>query len=319
MTDFIRVDAHVHLYRSIEEGYAEKTGYEVWEYGEQAEVHQTDCVGTLDELLVQMEATGISKAVIVNLFSAKVNRQLAIDALPSGLTETQKRQKLGDIDARIIDELIAFNRWNCDIARKHPGLVPFIAADVNAFESSVCAQHVRDMVEDHGAAGVKLHGAFQGFDMSDERLWPVYDTCQELALPIIAHSGPDRDRSGFAEPRAFANMLKAFPHLRMVVAHLGGATWKQTVEIAQTFPNTYFDCCEIIEWTRSTHGPTDKQLAQMIIDIGPERVMMGSDFPWYDLDHSIERVFSLPLLSREQKERIIGANAVDILGLQAAP
>ena len=231
------------------------------------------------------------------------------------MTETQKRQRLGDIDARIIDELIAFNRWNCDIARKHPGLVPFIAADVNAFESSVCAQHVRDMVEDHGAAGVKLHGAFQGFDMSDERLWPVYDTCQELALPIIAHSGPDRDRSGFAEPRAFANMLKAFPHLRMVVAHLGGATWKQTVEIAQTFPNTYFDCCEIIEWTRSTHGPTDKQLAQMIIDIGPERVMMGSDFPWYDLDHSIERVFSLPLLSQEQKERIIGANAVDILGL----
>ena len=39
MTDFIRVDAYVHLYRSIEEGYAGKTGYEVWEYGEQTEVH----------------------------------------------------------------------------------------------------------------------------------------------------------------------------------------------------------------------------------------------------------------------------------------
>jgi len=315
MTDFIRVDAHVHLYRSTEEGQTEKAGYEVWEYGEQAEVHQTDCVGTLDELLVQMEATGISKAVIVNLFSAKVNRQLAIDALPYGLTEAETRQRLRDIDVRIIDELIAFNRWNCDIAQKHPGLAPFIAADVNAFESSVCAQHVRDMVEDYGAAGVKLHGAFQGFDMSDERLWPVYETCQELAIPIIAHSGPDHDHKGFAEPRAFANMLKAFPHLRMVVAHLGGAAWKQTLEIAQTFPNAYFDCCEIIEWTNSTHGPTDEQLAQMIIDIGPERVMMGSDFPWYDLDHSIDRVFSLPLLSQEQKERIIGANAVDILGL----
>ncbi|MBT5818432.1 MAG: amidohydrolase family protein, partial [Proteobacteria bacterium] len=145
--------------------------------------------------------------------------------------------------------------------------------------------------------------------------WPVYETCQELAIPIIAHSGLDNDHKGFTEPRAFANMLKAFPHLRMVVAHLGGAAWKQTLEIAQTFPNTYFDCCEIIEWTNSAHGPTDEQLAQMIIDIGPERVMMGSDFPWYDLDHSIDRVFSLPLLSQEQKEQIIGANAVDILGL----
>ena len=29
MTDFIRVDAHVHLYRSTEEGQTEKAGYEV--------------------------------------------------------------------------------------------------------------------------------------------------------------------------------------------------------------------------------------------------------------------------------------------------
>ena len=39
MADFIRVDAHAHLYRTPEEGYTEKTGYEVWEYGEQADVH----------------------------------------------------------------------------------------------------------------------------------------------------------------------------------------------------------------------------------------------------------------------------------------
>ena len=134
-------------------------------------------------------------------------------------------------------------------------------------------------------------------------------------MPIIAHSGPDRESKGFAEPRAFAKMLDSFPQLRMVVAHLGGGTWTQTLDIAKAYPNTYFDCCEIIEWTQSDNGPTEKQLAQLIRDIGPSRVMMGSDFPWYDLDHSIDRVFSLPILSMEEKERIIGANAVDILGL----
>ena len=30
MADLIRVDAHAHLYRTLEEGYTEKTGYEVW-------------------------------------------------------------------------------------------------------------------------------------------------------------------------------------------------------------------------------------------------------------------------------------------------
>ena len=42
---------------------------------------------------------------------------------------------------------------------------------------------------------------------------------------------------------------------------------------------------------------------------------MGSDFPWYDLDHTVDRVMELPLLSREEKEGIMGANAVRILDM----
>ncbi len=94
-----------------------------------------------------------------------------------------------------------------------------------------------------------------------------------------------------------------------------GGTWTQTLDIAKAYPNTDFDFGEIIEWTQSDNGPTERQLAQLIRDVGSSRVMMGADFPWYDLDHSIDRVFSLPILSMEEKERIIGANAVDILGL----
>ena len=315
MADFIRVDAHAHLYRTPEEGYAEKTGYEVWEYGEQADVHQTECVGTVDELLLQMQSTGVNKAIIVNLFSAAVRRKVAVEALPEGLTEYEKEKRKADIDAWVRSEIVSFNKWNCDLSQQHPELVAFVAADINALPGPLCAEHITDMIENHVAAGVKLHGAYQDFDMSDERLWPTYQVCQELNVPIIAHSGPDRDSRGFAEPRAFAKMLESFPQLRVVIAHLGGGSWVQTLDIAKAYPNTFFDCCEIIAWTQSENGPTEQQLAQLIRDIGSSRVMMGSDFPWYDLDHSIDRVFSLPILSMEEKERIIGANAVDILGL----
>jgi len=315
MTDFIRVDAHAHLYRTPEEGYAEKTGYEVWEYGDQAVVHQTECVGTVDELLLQMRSAGVSKAIIVNLFSAAVSRKGAVELLPEGLTEHEKEKRTADIDAWVRSEIISFNKWNCDLSQQHPELVAFVAADVNALPGPLCAEHITDMVENHVAAGVKLHGAYQDFDMSDERLWPSYQVCEQLNVPIIAHSGPDRESRGFAEPRAFAKMLDSFPQLRVVIAHLGGGSWIQTLDIAKAYPNTFFDCCEIVAWTQSENGPTEQQLAQLIRDIGSSRVMMGSDFPWYDLDYSIDRVFSLPILSMEEKERIIGANAVAILGL----
>ena len=152
--------------------------------------------------------------------------------------------------------------------------------------------------------------------MSDERMWPAYSACQELGIPIVAHSGPDKLGVGYAEPRAFASMLAAFPALKVVIAHMGGGTWGQARELAEAYPNAYFDCCEIIEWVGgATNAPGEEEFAQLIRDIGASRVLMGSDFPWYDLDRTIEQVMALPLLSNEEKEGMLGAYAEQALGL----
>ena len=42
---------------------------------------------------------------------------------------------------------------------------------------------------------------------------------------------------------------------------------------------------------------------------------MGSDFPWYDLDRTVEQVMALPVLSEEEKEGMLGAYAVEALGI----
>jgi predicted TIM-barrel fold metal-dependent hydrolase len=43
--------------------------------------------------------------------------------------------------------------------------------------------------------------------------------------------------------------------------------------------------------------------------------MMGTDFPWYGLDDTVEHVSRLPLLSREEKAAILGANAARLFRL----
>ena len=315
MAEPIKIDSHVHLYRSREEGAADKSGYEIWEYGARPDVCFSDCLGTVDEALAEMESAGISKAVVVNLFIGEQARARKMAALPDSLGGSEREKALAEIEAEVVDEMKAFNRWICGVAREHPEIVPFIGADVTVLAGDAGAAYVRDMVENHGGRGVKLHGAVQGFSMADERLWPIYAACQELGVSIVGHSGPDRRDAGFAEPRAFGSMLAAFPRLNVALAHMGGATWSQALEIAETYPNAYFDCCEIIEWTEGENAPTEMQLAQLIKGIGPRRVMMGSDFPWYDLDRTVDRVMELPLLSTEEKEGILGSNAVDILRL----
>jgi predicted TIM-barrel fold metal-dependent hydrolase len=310
------IDTHLHIYRTREEGRAQKEGgYVIWEYGQKPDVRFSQYDGNLEDALDAIQKGGFSRAAVMNLFTATRTRAHAISALPDGLSADERSREIEKIDATMADNLIEFNTWICELVEPYDQLVPFVAADPMALPGEPGAAHLRDMVENHGARGIKLHPMLQDFHASDERMWPVYRTCQELGVAVVSHSGPARGGEPYAEPHAFARALEAFPELKMVVAHMGGATWGQCLELARSYPNAYFDCCEIIEWCGAPNAPTDAQLARLFRDIGADRVMMGSDFPWYDLDRQVERVMELPVLSREEKEGVVGANAERILGL----
>ena len=305
------IDTHMHIYRSREEGRQQKEGgYVIWEYGDKPDVRFSQYDGNLEDALDAMQKSGFSRAGVMNLFTAARSRAHAIASLPDGPSVDES-----EIGATMADDLIEFNTWICDLVEPYDQLVPFVAADPAALPGELGAQHLRDMVENHGARGIKLHPVLQDFHVSDQRMWPVYQACQDLEVAVVSHSGPARTGEPYAEPHAFAQMLEAFPRLTVVVAHLGGASWGQALELARSYPNAYFDCCEIIEWCGAPNAPSDRDLAQLIQDIGADRVMMGSDFPWYDLDRQVEMVRELPVLSQEEKDWVVGANAERILGL----
>ncbi|MER3418963.1 MAG: hypothetical protein C4343_07765, partial [Chloroflexota bacterium] len=68
-------------------------------------------------------------------------------------------------------------------------------------------RHLREMVVEHGARGIKLHPPLQRLDFADRRLWPLIETCLELDVVVLSHSGPSRDGSGIGEPDAFRPIL----------------------------------------------------------------------------------------------------------------
>lgn len=315
MADPVKVDSHLHLFQTADECLALKEDYEIWEYGSAPNVTYSAYAGTIADAVEAMDAAGIDKAVSLNLFLGQLERQVEIAKLPEGLRGTERVTAIAVIDSALVERMQAYNRWGCEVVSNHPKIVPFVSIDVTVLPGQKGAAHLRELVENHGAKGIKLHGAIQGYDMADSRLHSIFRMCEDLELPIIGHSGPDKDGAGFAEPRAFGRMMEEHPRLTVVLAHMGGGVWNQTLEIAKTYKNAYFDCCEIIEWTNAENAPSDEQLARLIREIGYERVMMGSDFPWYDLDHTVDRILELPLLSVEEKEGILGANAVRILGL----
>jgi len=143
----------------------------------------------------------------------------------------------------------------------------------------------------------------------------VYEACRDMGLTVLSHTGSARGGETYADPNGFAAVLEGFPGLTVMLAHLGGGRWRQTAELAAAFRGLVFDLCEIIAWTGAPNAPTGHELSALIREIGAERVMLGTDFPWYDLDRTEQQVMELPALGPEEKEGILGANAVRILGL----
>src|SRR5204862_428656 len=92
--------------------------------------------------------------------------------------------------------------------------------------------HLRARAE-RGARGVKLHPVVQKFEANDPRMHPVYRACIEMGLTVLSHTGPARGGEPFAEVPAFAPMLREFPGLQVVLAHLGGGKWQDTLAMAQ--------------------------------------------------------------------------------------
>ncbi len=301
VADYLIIDAHAHTYRDRETGLKAKQGSNI-----------TDYAGTLDELLPLMERAGISKAVMVNVIPIADMRDAALARLPSELSEAQRKEAVEELDVRMVGRLERRNSWTCSQAKERTNLVPFITLDPLMDENTMVGE-ILDKVSNLGAWGIKLHPALNRFLPNDHRLWPVYRTAQQLQLPIISHTGT-YTTSQYTQPKSFQEVLDYFPHLTLVMAHLGMGFFEESTMLAQTYPNLSFDCSGIISHAGAEGGLSDTSLTALIKEIGVERVMFGSDFPWFDPAEAIKRILRLDL-SEKEKGLILGENAIRIYKL----
>jgi predicted TIM-barrel fold metal-dependent hydrolase len=273
------IDSHVHLHPTEEVGkmVLEKIGLPYYSYG------------TPDDYLNDMKSAGIDRAVMVSF---------APD-----------------------NQLKNNNFWTVAITRpgrnkpaKYPMLIPFISVSPT--------MKGRTMIEElehkykWGMKGLKIHPVAQGFAPDDWRMWPVYEWMMKHGLPITAHSGMNVDgKSTFGEPERWVPVLEEFSDLKLILAHMGGRSWDQTVEIADKFPQVMFDTAIAISYINSPTTLDDEAAVDLIRTIGSDRILFGSDYPWINPKKDIKRINGLNI-SDEDKKLILGENAVKLFNLR---
>ncbi len=160
-------------------------------------------------------------------------------------------------------------------------------------------------MESLGLRGIKLHPVFQKFVMDDDSMFPIYKKI-EGRFPILMHVG-DKNTDA-ASPRRLAHLLKYFPDLTIVAAHMGGYMEWDDAEKYVLGKNVYVDTSSSIRFL-----PPERVL-DMIHVHGADKVLFGTDYP-LSLHKPELEIFDKIGLTEEESEQILWKNAYRLLGL----
>jgi uncharacterized protein len=131
-----------------------------------------------------------------------------------------------------------------------------------------------------GGRCVKVHLQVGGFDAADPLLDDAWRLIEEAGTPVVLHAGAVADGSGnerWCGPEPVRRLLRRFPGLRLVIAHLGTPDQDAFVELAEAHQGVWLDTAMV--FTDPPYlGPSPLHLVPRLRALG-DRIVFGSDFP----------------------------------------
>jgi predicted TIM-barrel fold metal-dependent hydrolase len=201
---------------------------------------------------------------------------------------------------------------------------------------------LRDAVGRLGLRGVCICSNVNGQALSSDELRPVYGAIQELQIPLFIHPtktvmeqnlrryalefsvGYMFDTTVAALDLVFGGIVEEFPDIPIVHPHLGGTIPFLAKRIDQhedirvdgerlrRSPSEYLR--GFYTDTALAQTPTALQLASEFY--GVERIVFGSDYPFWSLKDGIE--FVRANFDGDERELVMSGTASRVLGLEKA-
>lgn len=160
-----------------------------------------------------------------------------------------------------------------------------------------------------GLRGFKMHPEHQSFAPDEHRLDAIWQAAIDNGMIVLFHAGADVIHPtvrGTAD--SFARLIEAWPHLRAILAHMGGYQQWSEVERHLSGSDVWLDTAYVLG-----HLP-DEQFVELVRAHGVDKVMFGTDGPWTNAARELEHLSRLGF-SESELAGILGGNAERLLGL----
>jgi len=184
------------------------------------------------------------------------------------------------------------------------------------------------LMDNRKIVAVKIFPGHDEHYPNDPRLFSTFEALIEHDLPLVVHTGWNTDfLSGelykyipevakWNDPKYMVDIVKQFPRLKIVIAHLFWPKVEYCYDITKDCDNVYFDTSaladdEVIQATGMEEVTT---VLEQIIKDDPKRLVFGSDYNCCPMGIHVELIESLSI-SDQARKQVFYQNAVELFGL----
>jgi uncharacterized protein len=208
-----------------------------------------------------------------------------------------------------------------EYVKRHPEtLVGFLSVDPtqDGWQNELRIGH-REL----GLRGIKLLPMYAGFRPDEQRLDPLWRYADEHGLPVLLHTGTTFVSQAPIEctlPRHLDPVAIRFPHVKIILAHLGHPYEGECIAVIRKHPNVYADISAL--HYRPFQLYHSLMLAQ---EYGVwDKLLFGTDYPFTTVNATIESLrglnrmtegTGLPRLDEARIERLIHRDCLELLGI----
>jgi aminocarboxymuconate-semialdehyde decarboxylase len=211
-------------------------------------------------------------------------------------------------------------------------------------DPDLAVKELRRCMQDLGFKGVQIGSHVNDWNLNAPELFPIFEEAERLGAVVFVHPWDmigKNDMTQYWLPwlvgmpaettRAmcsliFGGVLERLPNLKFVFAH-GGGSFPSTIGRIEHGFNCRPDLCAVDNnvnpreylgkfWVDSlVHDP--KVLDYIVGLLGEDKVVLGSDYP-FPLGENVpgELIESMENFNRDTKAKLLGENALEVLGLR---
>ncbi|KAL1917072.1 uncharacterized protein VTP21DRAFT_5270 [Calcarisporiella thermophila] len=333
---YLKIDLHTHILPKHWPDLNKRYGYGGWINMEHQESGKARMM--LDgKLFREVECNcWSSKERLIEMSQTEVDVQV-LSTVPVMFAYSAKPEHTLDL-ARYLNDHIA--QVCAENPRRFVGLgtLPMQAPDL-------AVQELRRCINELGLAGIQIGSHINDWNLDAPELEPIWAACEELGAAVFVHPWDMNKMQGRLEKYwfpwligmpcettiaicslVFGGVLERYPKLKICFAH-GGGSFPGTLGRIEHGFKVRPDLCAIrtktspLEqldriWTDSLVHDEDT-LKFLIQKIGIDRIVLGSDYPFpLGEHHPGKMIEECEWLSEEEKEKLLGGNALRFLGLQ---